>query len=221
MKTKQFDALVEQLLKEADGDGGGSFLSKIGSAAKTVGRGLAQAYNAPATFARGAAKLRSAVQTGEIPLDDKEKKAGKGTMAASGEIPKQGDSVNIRLKGLGTSPTGITGKLENPKPYQGGQLFDVRVTGNPQVDKLRILDKPNEKGTMERQIYYFNKDNMPVDPGFLKQKKLNSMGFFGMNPNIDKSKNPTGREWIVSDNEYPFLPQDQQEPGTPGKIPTK
>ena len=99
MKTKQFDALVEQLLKEADGNGG--FLSKLGSMAKTAGRGLAQVYNAPATFAKGAAAFRSAVQSGEIPLKDKEKEAGKGTMAATGDRPKQGDLVNVRLRGLG------------------------------------------------------------------------------------------------------------------------
>lgn len=216
MKTKQFDALVEHLLKEADEQQkGGSFLSKLG-------RGLAHAYNAPANFAKGAAKLRNVVQSGEIPLKDKEPQ-NKGTMTATGDRPKPGDMVNVRLRGLGAAPTGMAGKLENPKPYEGGQLFDVKVTGNPQVDKLRILDKPNEKGTMERQVYYFDKNNMPVSPGFLKQKKLNSTSFFGMNPNIDKTKNPTGREWIVSDDEYPFLPQDQQaqQPGTPGKIPAR
>lgn len=214
MKTKNFDALVESLLKEADGQQqGGSFLSKLG-------RGLAHAYNAPATFAKGAEKFRSAVQTGKIDLKDKEPQ-DKGTMAATSDRPKPGDLVNVRMRGLGATPTGITGKLENPKPYEGGQLYDVKISGNPQIDKLRVLDKPNEKGTMERSVYYFDKNNMPVSPGYLKQKKLNPTSFFGMNPNIDKAKNPTGREWIVSDDEYPFLPQDQQEPGTPGKIPVK
>ena len=217
MKTKQFDALVEHLLGEANGN----FLSKIGSAAATVGRGLANVYNAPANFAKGAAAVRSAVQGGVIPLKDKEKPGEEGQVPASKELPKPGDPVRVQLRGLGTAPTGITGKLENPKDYEGGKLYDVKLMGNPQVDKLRILDKPDPKGTMMRQVFYFDKNGMEVNPGYLKQKKLNPAGYFGMNPNVDKSKNPLGREWIFADNEVPFLPQDQQQPGTPGKPPAK
>jgi len=212
MKTNKFDELVNSILKEADQQQGGSFMSRLG-------RGLAHVYNAPSTFAKAASKVRSAVETGEIPLKDKEDKENKGTIPASTQGPKAGDTVNVRLRGLGVSPEGMRGKLENPKAYDGGQLYDVRVTGNPQVSTVRILDKPNEKGTMERNVYYFDKNNMPVNPGFLKQKKLNPVGYFGMNPKVDKSKNPTGREWIIADDEYPFLPQDEQ-PGTPG-IPPK
>lgn len=219
MKINQFDELVERILSEAEG----SFLSRLGSAAANVGRGVAQVYNAPANFAKGAAAVRSAVQGGVIPLKDKPKPdaSGQGQTPASKELPKPGDPVRVQLRGLGAAPTGVAGRLENPKDYDGGKLYDVKLTGNPQVDKLRILDKPDPKGTMMRQVFYFDKTGMEVNPGYLKQKKLNTSGYFGMNPNVDKSKIPGGREWIFSDNEVPFLPQDQQAPGTPGKPPVR
>lgn len=206
MKSK-FDNLVVSILKEA------GFMNAL--------RG---AYNIPSNFAKAAAGVRDVVQSGEWKKPeantqdqtDQTKKT-----PTSGDKPKLGDTVKLQMRGLGATGTaGYSGKIENPKQYQGGMLYDVKLQGNPNVERVRILDKPTPQGGMTRQVFYMDKSGMQVNPNFLKQKQLNPVGYFGLNPNIDKSKNPMGREWILSDNEYPFLPKDEQEPGTPG-IPPK
>jgi hypothetical protein len=184
--TPKFDQLSE------------GFLKGLGSTISSAANMAQKAYNFPG---KAIGALNQVVQQGDIsPITGAAAAVGSKMQGKNISPLKAGDKVRFINQTLfKDTPNGVESKLDQPKKFQGGNLYSAKIVNHPRVGSVQIYDNPNDstqQNNSSRKIYYFDKNGQPIND----VPYLSNIAYIGPNP--DKSK----KEHIVAGDEAQLIP---------------